>query len=182
MRIPLILLLLTAASATTVSANESNFGGVWTGWDCPRGASPNSGKCANLVLELHQKQDKLCGSHMFATAGATQIDEGGAPSITGTAHSESANVTAESIVKGAQAPIKAELRLVNGRLEWKRTDDAGSGSLLPQAMKLTRSKHATLFHPVFEQQLKAVCSTILNANANATPAAPRPMPPGRVAH
>lgn len=164
----LVLLMLSTSS---VFAND--FSGVWTGWQCPSGQSPQSGKCANLVLELHQRQDRVCGSHIFATAGATHIDEGNAPSITGAV---GANAIASVVVEsnGLRNPVQAnvELSLVKGALQWKRLDEPGGQYLLPQSMQLTRSKHGTLFTPTFEQQLKAVCSTV-----NFRPATqPAPMP------
>lgn len=170
---PLLALMLASAFPSMALAND--FSGVWTGWQCPPGQSPQSGKCANLVLELHQKQERVCGSHIFATAGATQIDEGNAPSIIGTVGSDGA---ASAVVEsnGMRQPVQAnvELSLVKGKLQWKRLDQPGGNSLLPQSMQLTRSRHGTLFTPTFEQQLKAVCATV-NV-APATQASPAPVP------
>jgi hypothetical protein len=163
-------LAVWALSASTAFAQE--FSGVWTGWQCPAGQSPQSGKCANLVLELHQRQDRVCGAHIFATAGATQIDEGNAPSITGTVNaSRVASVVVES--NGLRNPVQAnvELSIEKDKLQWKRLDGPGGHYLLPQSMQLARSRHGTLFTPTFEQQLKAVCSTV-----NVAPAQPAPVP------
>lgn len=164
------LLLITLFSASTAWAND--FSGVWTGWQCPPGQTPQSGKCANLVLELHQRQERVCGSHIFATAGAMHIDEGNAPSIIG---SVGGNGTASVVVEstGLRQPVQAniELSLVKGKLQWKRLDQPGGAYLLPQSMHLTRSKHGTLFTPTFEQQLRTVCSTVVTTPASqAAPA------------
>lgn len=159
MRLSIILILASLHPVSLAFAND--FSGVWTGWQCPPGQSPQSGRCANLVLELHQRQDRVCGSHIFATAGATHIDEGNAPSITGSIGGNGiASVVVEST--GLRQPVQAtvELSLVKGKLQWKRLDQPGASNMLPQSMHLTRSKHGTLFTPTFEQQLKAVCSTV----------------------
>ncbi len=169
MRPPYLLAMLMLS---TPMAWADDFSGVWTGWQCPSGQTPQSGKCANLVLELHQRQDRVCGAHIFATAGATQIDEGNAPSITGTVGADGiASVVVES--NGLRTPVQAnvELSLVKGRLQWKRLDEPGTGYLLPRSMNLARSKHGTLFTPTFEQQLKAVCSTVTIAPPAQVPSA-----------
>lgn len=166
------LLAILMLSVSTAFAED--FSGVWTGWQCPAGQAPQSGRCANLVLELHQKQDRLCGAHIYATAGATQIDEGNAPSITGTV---GANGIASVIVEsnGLRNPVQAavELSVAKGNLLWKRLDEPGGTYLMPQSMQLTRSKHGTLFTPTFEQQLRAVCSSV---NLRQAPAQPMPAP------
>jgi hypothetical protein len=159
MRLSTVLILASLHPVSLAFAND--FSGVWTGWQCPPGQSPQSGRCANLVLELHQRQDRVCGSHIFATAGATHIDEGNAPSITGSIGGNGiASVVVEST--GLRQPVQAsvELSLVKGKLQWKRLDQPGGTYILPQTMHLTRSKHGTLFTPTFEHQLKAVCSTV----------------------
>lgn len=170
MRISYSLVLLAFSAS---SAFAEDFSGVWTGWQCPPGQAPQSGKCANLVLELHHKQDRVCGSHIFATAGAGHIDEGNAPSITGTV---GANGVASIVVEsnGMRNPVQAnvELSLIKGKLQWKRLDGPSGNYLMPQSMHLARSKHGTLFTPTFEQQLKAVCATVSTAPA----ARPAPMP------
>lgn len=168
----LVVLMLSASAAW---AND--FSGVWTGWQCPPGQTPQSGKCANLVLELHQRQDRVCGAHIYATAGASHIDEGNAPSITGAVGPDGiASVVVAS--NGLRNPMQANvaLSLVKGKLEWKRLNEPGDGYMMPMSMQLTRSKHGTLFTPTFEQQLKAVCSTVNFAPAAAPSAAPASAP------
>jgi hypothetical protein len=170
MRLSIVLIAACLSPASLAFADD--FSGVWTGWQCPAGQAPQSGKCANLVLELHQRQDRVCGSHIFATAGATHIDEGNAPSITGNIGANGiASVVVEST--GLRQPVQAsvELSLVKGKLQWKRLDGPGGTYMLPQSMHLARSKHGTLFTPTFEHQLKAVCSTV-----SGTPAAPAAQP------
>jgi hypothetical protein len=109
---------------------------------------------------------------MFATAGATQIDEGSAPSVTGMIANGVASVIVESSSMKEPVQAKAELSLVKGKLFWKRLENPGGTYLLPQSMHLTRSKHGTLFTPTFEQQLRAVCSSMMNAPAAASSGAP----------
>lgn len=173
-----VLYSLAVGMLSVSAAFAQEFSGVWTGWQCPSGQSPQSGKCANLVLELHQRQDRICGAHIFATAGATQIDEGNAPSITGTV---SANRVASVVVEsnGLRNPVQAnvELSLEKDKLQWKRLDSPGGQYLLPQSMQLVRSKHGTLFTPTFEQQLKAVCSTVNFAPAQTAPLPVSPAQP-----
>lgn len=178
MRRSTALLLLMLAPYSLAASEDHDFSGAWTGWQCPSGLTSQSGKCANFVLEIFQRQNQLCGSHVYATAGAQQIDEGGAPSITGTVTDGVASVTLDSgVVPPSQ--IKAEMRIANGKLQWKRLDSPEGNYLLPLSAQLIRSKHDTLFHPFFAQRLKAVCSTVgLNAPA-MNPAAPLPAPPAR---
>lgn len=173
MRPPAFLLLLMLAPYS-LAADSQDFAGVWTGWQCPSGLQPQSGKCANFVLELHQKQERLCGSHMFATAGATQVDEGSAPSITGMIANGTASIIVESSGRKEPVQAKAELSIVKGKLFWKRLENPGGAYLLPQSMHLNRSRHGTLFTPTFEQQLKAVCSSMMNVPAAASSGTPPP--------
>jgi hypothetical protein len=175
MRLPVLFALLILGPCAAVAADGS-FSGAWVAWICPAGIQYDPIKCANLVLQLHQKQDKVCGAHVFATAGARQIDEGGAPSLTGTIADGTATVSVES-GRTAQLKVQVELRMARGGLQWRRVDNPEGDYLLPLSAQLTKSKHGSLLHPVFAQKLEASCAAILNqssAPASAPSTAPRP--------
>jgi hypothetical protein len=166
------LLPLFFCSASALAA--ADFNGAWVAWICPAGVQYDPIKCANLVLQLHQKQDKVCGAHVFATAGARQIDEGGAPSLTGTVADGSAAVSVES-GRAAQLKVQVELKMTRGGLQWRRVENPEGDYLLPLSAQLTKSKHGSLLHPVFAQKLEASCAAVLNqSSAPAPSAAPRP--------
>lgn len=157
--------LLGLAAFMPIVAAASDFSGVWTAPVCPPGIKYAPGKCSQFVLELFQKQDRVCGSHVFATASASMVDEGGSnPSISGNISSDTASVNLLSSRGKAQVPVSAELTLAASAnsLQWKRTDKPGRDDLLPPAATFTRSRHKTLFNPVFAQQLSAACSLVNN--------------------
>jgi hypothetical protein len=152
---------------------HEDFNGAWVGWICPSGVERSSGQCANFVLELMEKEGKLCGSHMFAAAGAEQIEEGAAPSLTGDIADGTATGTAISTFGAAPVRMRVELKLDNGALRWQRFDSPSGDYLLPKNARLTKSKSRTLFAPLFEQELRAACTYIFNlAAAQAAPALP----------
>ena len=182
MRLAILSPLLLLAPALPAIAQPNDFSGAWVAWLCPNGATRDSGKCSNFVLELHQKEGRLCGAHFFATAGASRVDEGAAPSITG----EIANDTASVItVSGRAVPpvrVRAEMRMVNGALQWKRLENPSGDYLLPMNTRLTRSRSKTLFAPVFEHELRAACSsafTMAEESANTTAKEETPAPPAK---
>lgn len=169
-------LLAAICSPLQAAESGSDFSGAWVAAICPAGAQRNSGRCSNFVLELHQKQDRLCGAHIFATAGAGQLDEGGAPSLIGTVAADGiATVTVESSRAAPPIKMRVELKMARGLLQWKRLDDPEGDYLLPLATQLTKSRHDTLFSPLFGQRLKAVCSAMSNAAIDNS--APQPVPP-----
>jgi hypothetical protein len=151
--------LLMLAPFTPALAGDSDFSGAWVAWLCPSGVQRDSGKCSNFVLELHQKDNKLCGAHFFSTAGAERIDEGMAPSLTGDVADGVANVIAVSTRAARPVRVRVEMKKVNGALQWLRLETPAGDYLLPQSSRLTRSKSKTLFAPIFEQELKAACSS-----------------------
>src|SRR3569833_4113850 len=65
------------------AAAGADFSGARTGWSCPAGVLPSSGKCASFVLSLYQKEDQVCGSHLYASAGASSLVVGGLLSFFG---------------------------------------------------------------------------------------------------
>lgn len=177
MRLPALTALLLLAPVVSAMAETNDFSGAWVAWLCPGGVPRDSGKCSNFVLELHQQEGRLCGAHFFATAGAARIDEGAAPSITGEVVDDTATITA---VSGRAAPpvrVRAEMKLVNGALQWRRLENPSGDYLLPMSTRLNRSKSKTLFAPVFEHELKAACSsafTMAAENARPKPPADKP--------
>lgn len=137
------------------------FNGTWLAWLCPDGLRSSSGKCDNFVLELIQDQDRLCGAHVFATAGAREVDEGTPPSIRGVIENGIAKITLAS--NGSNPPksatqLEAELSRVKAHLLWRRLDDA-AGSLLPAKTLMIRSSD-NMLHPEFEQRLRAACAIV----------------------
>jgi len=177
MRFPALTALLMLAAVAPASAETSDFSGAWIAWLCPGGVPRDSGKCSNFVLELHQQEGRLCGAHFFATAGAARIDEGAAPSITGEVDGGAATITAVSGRASPPVRVRAEIRLVNGALQWQRLENPSGDYLLPMSTRLTRSKSRTLFAPVFEHELKAACSSAFTMAAeNARPKPPADMP------
>lgn len=137
-----------------------DFSGAWVAWLCPGDAQRDSGRCSNFVLELHQKGDQLCGAHFFSTAGAERIDEGMAPSVLGRIANDTANAVAVSTRSGAPVKVRVEMKKTGGGLQWLRLENPAGDYLLPQATRLSKSKSKTLFAPVFEQELKAACSSV----------------------
>ncbi|HEY8605778.1 MAG TPA: hypothetical protein VIM12_01530 [Noviherbaspirillum sp.] len=169
---PALLALSLLAAAFPARADTSDFSGAWQAWLCPEGVQRESGKCSTFVLELHQKGERLCGVHTFSTADATRVDEGVAPSLSGTMSDEVATVTVTSTFGRAPVPVKAELRRTGATLQWLRLDAPKGDFLLPQKARLTRAKKKSLFAPLFAQELQAVCLSAFNAaeltNAPAT--------------
>lgn len=153
----LIALPLLAAIAPAGAVDD--FSGAWVAWICPNGVQRDSGKCANFVLELHQKDDRLCGAHFFSTAGAERIDEGMAPSVIGEIADDTATVVAMSTRTVPPVKVRVEMKKANGTLQWLRLENPSGDYLLPQAARLSKSKSKTLFAPVFEQELRAACSS-----------------------
>ncbi|MDB5842550.1 MAG: hypothetical protein JWQ23_4502 [Herminiimonas sp.] len=164
-RVPILLAMLMASNAAPAAANDSEFSGSWTGLLCPAGVQAGPDKCSSFVLALFQKQGKLCGSHVFATVGASQMDEGGVPSLSGVIANGTATVAVESSRAAPPVRLKGELSLSNGVLRWQRLDSPPGDYLLPMSAKLTRSPHGTLFSPLFEQRLSAACSSMLDTAA-----------------
>ena len=178
MRLPILLALCLSSPAALAEAGAGDLGGVWTGWQCPAGVRLDPGKCANFVLELFQKDGKLCGTHVYATAGASQMDEGGEmPSLIGEVADGAAAVTVQS--GRSPARIRAELKLANGRLQWRRLEGEGD-FLLPPAMQLTRSRHKSLRTPVLERQLRTAWFPIFSMTSVSADPAPQANPPAPV--
>lgn len=173
----LILQLVSCCSLAGPVNGDGDFNGAWTAWLCPSGGRYDPNTCSNFVLELFQKQGRLCGAHLFATAGAGRLDEGAAPSVDGTIANGSATVVVVSGRGTSPVRVPVSLKIVNGVLQWRRLESPAGDYLLPLSTQLTRSRHATLFSAVFEQKLKAACSTVSSVAAESeTPPAPRIAP------
>lgn len=153
----LIAMSLSVPFAPALAVDD--FSGAWVAWICPSGVQRESGKCSNFVLELHQKDDQLCGAHFFATAGAERVDEGMAPSVIGEIVDGTAMVVATSTRVMPPVKVRVEMKKDNGGLQWLRVQNPSGDYLLPQATRLSKSKSKTLFAPVFEQELTAACSS-----------------------
>ena len=157
-----VILLVLAASFPAARA-AGNFAGVWTSAVCPRGVAAAPGKCAQFVLELYQKQNKLCGAHVFATPSADMVDEAvnpSMPSVSGDVEEDTATVSVASVRSKAPRGVEAELKLSHGMLLWKRVDKPAGNELIPVTAQFKRSHYKTLMAPVFAQQLAASCSMI----------------------
>lgn len=151
----------TAVQPAVDRGDTANFNGTWLAWLCPDGLRSSSGKCDNLVLELIQHKDSICGAHVFSTAGAKEVDEGTPPSVKGVIENGIARITLES--PGSNPPktaiqVQAELSRVRGHLLWRLRDDS-AGQLLPAKTMMIRSPHS-LMHPDFEQRLRTSCANL----------------------
>jgi predicted dehydrogenase len=167
------------------SPARADFTGAWVGTICPGGADRSAGQCANFVLELIERDGKVCGAHMYATPGAERIDEGAAPSVTADLADGVATGIAVSGLGPTPVRIPVALQIENGTLRWQRLESPPGDYLLPRNARLTRSKSRTLFAPLFEQELRAACTYVFNLAAQqrqaASPAAsggsaPTPVP------
>ena len=158
--------LLVAASLIPAAA-RADFNGAWVATICPSGVARNSGQCANFVLELMEKDGKLCGTHMYATAGADRIDEGGAPSLTADIADGRAAGTVVSTLGATPVRAKIALKAEGDALHWERVDNPSGEHLLPKRARLTRAGKRTLFAPLFEQELRAACTYVFNLAAAA---------------
>jgi hypothetical protein len=161
----LLTMLALAAQSPIAAADSADFSGAWVGTICPPGVQRDLGQCSSFVLELHQQGKRLCGAHSFATAGAASTDEGAAPSINGEITEDVANVIAIS----GRAPIRvhAEIKKSGASLQWLRQEAPSGDYLLPPSARLSKSKKKTLFAPMFEQELKAACSSVFTMEAEA---------------
>lgn len=162
---------------------HDDFNGAWVAWICPSGVERSSGQCANFVLELMEKEGKVCGSHMFASAGAEQIEEGAAPSLTADVDAAAGAASGSAISNFGRSPVRmrVELKLDNGALRWKRLDSPSGEYLLPKNARLIKSKKRTLFAPLFEQELRAACTYVFNVAAAQAAAAAVPGSQGQAA-
>lgn len=178
MRALIALLFLASLWLPHTARAEPDFNGAWVGWMCPSGVQRQSGQCANFVLEVLHKGDTLCGTHMVATAGASEVEEGVAPSFQATViRADGAPATAEgeirSVVRGNMLAMRMRLSAQGRVLLWERLDSPSGAILLPKSQQLTKAPRATLLAPVFEQELRNGCERVFQlAAARADAAVP----------
>ena len=137
------------------------FAGAWTAWMCPAGVAHIPEKCANFAIFLYQKEGQLCGAHTFATANATRLDEGEAPSIIGKLEGLEADVTAQSSRSDPPARMRVQMSLSKNRLLWKMVgmepSQGGTGEyLIPEDVWLSRT-FERVFSKDFAVDLKTAC-------------------------
>jgi hypothetical protein len=158
MRLTALIALLPAITISQVAMAASEaLSGTWVGWICPQADQANAVRCSSFSLHLLQKGLRLCGSHLYATAGARQIDEGGLPSLLAALEGDKATGTVESGRSSLTVRIAVTLSLADGALQWQRLANPAGDYLLPDTLRMTRSRQSGL-RPRSEQQLSAACS------------------------
>ena len=178
MRYTVLAALCLGGLPCLAADGTAGFSGAWVGWLCPPGAQQNVGQCSNFMMELHQDGNRLCGVHAFATPGASRMDEGTPPSISGEVSDDTASVVVVSSRASPPVRVRAELKMAGGALQWQRLENPGGDYLLPMSARLIRSKSKSLFAPVFARELKAACTAMFTAATKAADqAAPPPLKP-----
>lgn len=159
-RMSLFAALLPVCIAYGNPSREDDLGGVWVGWQCPANVQPDMRQCAHFMLELHQRDGRLCGAHTFATPGAANMDEGRAPSIRG----DVSGGTVQAIAVSGRAPmqIRVAMHKEGKALIWQRLESPTGDYLLPLRIRLLRANRKTLFAPVFAQELHASCDMVFD--------------------
>jgi hypothetical protein len=136
---------------------ESVFQGGWAAWLCPRGVAHDPDKCSNFAVYLYAKDGKLCGAHTFASAGASRVDEGVAPSIVGTIVNSSADIEITSGRADPTITLHAQISHSQGRLHWRTLESKSGDYLIPTDAWLTRSK-TPVFSDEFAASLRSACA------------------------
>jgi hypothetical protein len=167
----LLLLACLCLNPVAAFAAENDWNGSWTGYACPKGVATDPARCSSFFLRLHSRNAKVCGSHVFATAGAKQMDEGGTPSVLAQLEGNTASGKVESLRTSPPTSIVVTLHLDNGELRWQRNDNPAGDYLLPRNLVLTRSRQGSMLSAMFEQRLSASCSAHLDMPTDK-PAAP----------
>ncbi|MDO9216602.1 MAG: hypothetical protein Q7U14_04975 [Lacisediminimonas sp.] len=168
-----MLLPAITIGQAAIAAGES-LSGSWVGWICPQPGPANAARCSSFSLHLLQKGRRLCGSHLYATAGARQLDEGGMPSLLAILEDGKATGTVESVRKSPSVRIAVTLLLADGELQWQRLANPAGDYLLPDTLRMTRSRQGGLSQRS-EQHLSAACSAHLDmpTDKDKTAAAPK---------
>jgi uncharacterized protein YecT (DUF1311 family) len=155
----------SASNDTESSAQKRplTFAGGWTAWMCPPRVEPDPEKCANLGIYLYERHGQLCGAHTFATANATRLDEGGAPSILGKLNGPQAEVIVESGRSEPPVHLRVQISFAKEQLHWKivgaEPSHGGSGEyLVPEDVWLRRDDEP-VFSKEFAAELKAACES-----------------------
>lgn len=160
-------------------AAQDDWNGAWTGYVCAQGGVVDPARCASLFLRLYSRNARVCGSHVFATAGAKEMDEGGTPSIVATTEGTLARGSVQSTRASPPLSIPLSLQLENGKLRWQLGGNAVGDYLLPRNLDLSHAKAAGMLSPLFEQRLAASCSAYLDVPVNKPAAAQHPSTPAR---
>ena len=122
----LALALMTAACAqgcASVNADGSapeaaRFAGAWKVDWCDAGQRDTD--CATFTAFLVQDGDRVCGTHYGADARQNRMDEGGMPSIVGSAKGDTATVEIRS---GRNHSLtRARLDASSGAIRWTTLD------------------------------------------------------------
>lgn len=113
-------LLLFCLAAVPPGAWAADANGSWIGYICPQPGVNDMARCSSFYLRLYQRNDRICGSHLFATAGAGQMDEGNAPSVLGTVDKELVNATVESVRPAQAMRIPVTLQINDNELRGRR--------------------------------------------------------------
>lgn len=171
----LVGLSLSLAMWPMQAAAQDDWSGAWIGYACPQGTAANPARCASLYVRLYSRNAKLCGSHVFATAGAREMDEGGTPSVVAALDGKLAQGTVQSTRSAPAVTLGLTLQLNNGEMLWQRDPKPEGNYLLPRSLKLTRSKEGGMLSPMFEQRLASSCTAYLDV----PPEKGGPSPPPR---
>jgi uncharacterized protein YecT (DUF1311 family) len=147
--------------AGQTSQEQPTFAGGWTAWMCPPGAAHDPEHCASFEIFLYEKEGQLCGAHIFATANATRLDEGGAPSIIGKLNGPEADMIAQSGRSDPPVRMRVRMSLAKNGLHWKMVgmepSQGGSGEyLIPEDVWL-HSTFEHVFSEEFATELKTAC-------------------------
>lgn len=175
-------LMLACLSAVPLAghAADNDWNGSWIGYVCPAGVASNPARCASFFLRLHSRNAKICGSHVYATAGAREMDEGSTPSLLARLEGKNANGTIESARTTPPTSLPVVLHLENEELRWQRNANPAGDYLLPRNVSMTRSRQGSMLSPMFEQRLASSCAAHLDMPPDkpaAPPAAPAPAAP-----
>jgi hypothetical protein len=168
---PICLLLLLCACTPALAAN---FNGSWTGYVCPKPGMNDRARCSSFSIRLFERNGRVCGSHVFATAGAREMDEGGTPSLLATHDGDNVNGTVESARSSPPVRLAFTLAAADQELRWQLTNNPPGDYLLPRSMTMRRTRGSGLLSPLFEQRLSAACSAYLDMPNDKEKTGPKP--------
>lgn len=169
LKIPLQVLACCLLGTSAYAADA--MGGAWTGWVCPQGGGKDVARCSSFTLQLLARNNRVCGSHLFATAGAREMDEGELPSLFATVDAELATGTVESGRGSSPMRLPVKLSREGDELHWQLVETPVGDYLLPASIRMKRARQGGL-HPLAEQRLIAACAVFLDTPTD--PVAPAP--------
>lgn len=133
------------ASADKAQPRPANgpFTGAWTVRWCEEGRTGQD--CGGFFLYLVEERGRICGSHYGVDARQSRMDEGGMPSIVGTAQRDAAVVEIRSARN--QSLIGARLEPIRGGMRWTmlatlEEGTNGEPALMPDRDVLTAADDA----------------------------------------